>query len=128
MAPVSNGGKLVLFCLCVCYGRLHPRSRDQDLVQQVSIPRSTNEFPFRNVSLPWAERVQDLVQRLTLKEIQQQMGRGGAGIHGGPAPAIPRLGIWPYQWDTECLRGDANAPGKGATAFPQSIGLAAAFR
>ena len=127
MAPVSNVGNFVLFCFCVCNGRLTLRSRDQDVVQRFSIHPS-NDFPFRNVSLSWSERVQDLVSRLTLEEIQQQMGRGGAGIHGGPAPAIPRLGIGPYQWDTECLRGDANAPGKGATAFPQAIGLAAAFR
>lgn len=127
MGPISKAGNFFLLCFCVCYGRLQLRSRDQNFVQQFSV-QSSNEFPFRNVSLPWSERVQDLVQRLTLEEIQQQMGRGGAGPHGGPAPAIPRLGIGPYQWDTECLRGDANAPGKGATAFPQSIGLAAAFR
>lgn len=45
----------------------------------------------------------------------------------GPAPPIPRLGIGPYNWNTECLRGDAEAPG-WATAFPQALGLAAAFR
>lgn len=45
----------------------------------------------------------------------------------GPAPPIPRLGIAPYNWNTECLRGDAEAPG-WATAFPQALGLAAAFR
>lgn len=45
----------------------------------------------------------------------------------GPAPPVPRLGIAPYNWNTECLRGDAEAPG-WATAFPQALGLAAAFR
>lgn len=45
----------------------------------------------------------------------------------GPAPPVPRLGIGPYNWNTECLRGDAEAPG-WATAFPQALGLAAAFR
>lgn len=50
------------------------------------------DFPFRNTSLPWNDRVNDLVSRLTLEEIQLQMARGGSGEYGGPAPAIPRLG------------------------------------
>ncbi|KAK7108560.1 uncharacterized protein [Littorina saxatilis] len=84
-------------------------------------------YPFRNVSLPWDVRVDDIVNRLTLEDIQLMMARGGGrGGIDGPAPAIPRLGIGPYEWATECLRGDAYAPGNG-TAFPQAIGLAAAF-
>ena len=47
-------------------------------------------------------------------------GLGGAG----PAPAIPELGINPYQWGTECLSGDVDAG--PATSFPQSIGLVSA--
>ncbi|KAK7108537.1 uncharacterized protein [Littorina saxatilis] len=82
----------------------------------------TGDFPFRNVSLPWEDRVNDLVNRLTLEEIQDQMAHGGAG---GPAKAIERLGVGQYQWATECLRGDV-AP-NATTAFPQPIGLAAAF-
>ncbi|KAK7483293.1 hypothetical protein BaRGS_00025460 [Batillaria attramentaria] len=88
-------------------------------------PRPTN-FPFFNVSLSWEERVFDLVSRLTLAEAVLQMSRGGAREIGGPAPAISRLNIGPYQWDTECLRGDVRAPGN-ATSFPQSLGLAASF-
>ena len=41
--------------------------------------------------------------------------------HTGPAPSIPRLGINPYQWGTECLSGDVRAG--PATSFPQAIGL-----
>lgn len=67
----------------------------------------------------------DIVSRLSLIEIMYQMAMGGAGTTGGPAPAIPRLGIGPYQWNEECLRGVAEAG--EATAFPQSIGLGAAF-
>ncbi|ESO88945.1 hypothetical protein LOTGIDRAFT_209868, partial [Lottia gigantea] len=84
---------------------------------------SYQDFPFRNVSLSWDDRVDDLVSRLTLQELTLQMSKGGAGING-PAPAIDRLGIGPYQWDTECLHGDVD---QNATAFPQSIGLAAAW-
>jgi len=50
------------------------------------------------------------------------MGGGGTGL---PAPAIPRLGISPYQFNTECLRGIVNLD---TTAFPQALGLAASFR
>lgn len=84
------------------------------------------DYPFRNTSLPWKLRVDDLVKRLTVEEIMEQMAYGGAGILGGPAPDIGRLGIDKYQWNSECLRGDVEAG--NATSFPQAIGLAASFR
>ncbi|KAH0631171.1 hypothetical protein JD844_005356 [Phrynosoma platyrhinos] len=83
------------------------------------------DFPFRDPTLPWEERLDDLVNRLTLDEMVLQMARGGAGPNG-PAPPIKRLGIGPYNWNTECLRGDVEAPA-WATAFPQALGLAASF-
>ena len=51
------------------------------------------------------------------------MARGGRTTF---APAIERLGIKPYSWGTECLRGDVDAG--PATAFPQALGLSAMFR
>lgn len=117
---MQNTRVLLVFSAVVCLSFSCSRGT---LLKDVRV----GDYPFNNVSLPWDERVNDLVSRLTLGEIQEQMARGGAGINGGPAPAIPRLGIGPYQWDTECLRGDVGAPGSYATAFPQSIGLAAAF-
>ena len=87
---------------------------------------SADDYPFRNISLPWADRVDDLVGRLTLEEVMFQLAKGGAGKFGGPAPPIKRLGIGPYSWNTECLRGDAKAG--NATSYPQAIGLAASFR
>ncbi|XP_067675255.1 uncharacterized protein [Haliotis asinina] len=89
------------------------------------VPLVVGDYPFRNTSLPWEDRVDDLVGRLTLDEIQLQMARGGSGSKAGPAPAISRLGIKPYSWDTECLRGDVSAG--EATSFPQALGLAASF-
>ncbi|KAJ8314666.1 hypothetical protein KUTeg_006816 [Tegillarca granosa] len=83
------------------------------------------DYPFRNTSLPWQVRVDDLVKRLTVQEIMEQMAYGGAGILGGPAPGIARLGIDKYQWNSECLSGDVEAG--NATSFPQAIGLAASF-
>lgn len=102
----------VISILCICVALFLPVSRA--------------ELPFRNISLDWNVRVNDLVSRLNLEEIQNQMAKGGAGSKGGPAPAINRLGIDPYQWNEECLRGAVRAG--NATSFPQSIGLAAAFR
>ena len=96
------------------------------IVSSLTISMTRCDFPFQNVSLSWSDRVDDLVGRLTLQQIVQQLARGGAGVNGGPAPAIENLGIGPYQWNTECLRGDVEAG--NATSFPQAIGLAAAFR
>ena len=86
----------------------------------------SQDYPFQDPSLPWDDRVEDLVGRLTFDEIIMQLARGGTSPDSGPAPAIERLGINPYSWDTECLRGDISAG--PATSFPQSIGLAATFR
>ncbi|XP_060114154.1 uncharacterized protein LOC132586188 [Heteronotia binoei] len=83
------------------------------------------DFPFKDPTLPWEKRVDDLVNRLTLEEMVLQMSRGGSK-NNGPAPPIERLGIGPYSWITECLHGDGLAPG-WATAFPQALGLAASF-
>ncbi|XP_055955005.1 uncharacterized protein LOC130010499 [Patella vulgata] len=77
------------------------------------------DFPFYNVSLTWKERVDDLVGRLTLPEMIGQMAKGKGGTD-----AIPRLDIKPFEWWTECLRGDVQ---QGGTGFPEAIGLAAAF-
>ncbi|CAG5116467.1 unnamed protein product, partial [Candidula unifasciata] len=103
--------QLVMLCLTVLTG--------SDVI--VSTHAQVGPFPFQNTSLPWSQRVDDLVSRLTLDEIQLQMTKGGGG-----APAIPRLGIQQFDWTTECLHGAADYNGN-ATAFPQSIGLAAAF-
>lgn len=80
-----------------------------------------DNIPFNDVSLSWKERVDDLVQRLTLGEMVQQMAHGHS-----QSPAIPRFGIKPYSWGSECLRGDVGAG--PATSFPQALGLAATFR
>ncbi|PAA52332.1 hypothetical protein BOX15_Mlig015495g2, partial [Macrostomum lignano] len=83
------------------------------------------ELPFWDPTLSWDARVRDLLNRLTDSELVEQLSKGGAGTNGGPAPAVPRLGIRPYQWNTECLSGHGEAG--PATSFPQAIGLAATF-
>jgi beta-glucosidase len=62
-------------------------------------------------------RAADLVSRMSLEEKVGQMQNA--------APAIPRLGILPYDWWNEALHGVARAG--QATVFPQAIGLAATF-
>lgn len=88
------------------------------------VVEAVTDFPFRNISLSWEDRVDDLVNRLTLQEKVDQMAFGGGGS-GKPVPAIQRLGIGPYQFDTECLHG---VMGMKSTSFPQAIGLSASFR
>src|SRR5512133_1885854 len=72
------------------------------------------ELPFRNISLPIEDRVNDLVSRMTLKEKADQL------LY--TAPAVPRLGIPAYNWWNEALHGVARAG--FATVFPQSITIA----
>ena len=85
--------------------------------------KQIDDFPFRNVSLNWSVRVDDLVSRLTIDEIIDQMAYGG-GWNEGVTPAIPRLNILPYSWGTECLRGDVS---ENSTGFPQAISLASTW-
>ncbi len=66
---------------------------------------------------PLAERVRDLVGRMTLEEKVSQM------VY--ESKAIPRLQIPEYNWWNEGLHGVGRAG--IATVFPQAIGLAAAF-
>lgn len=73
---------------------------------------------FRNPDLPIDERVDDLVNQLTLDEKIAQMIND--------APAIERLGIPAYNWWNECLHGVARSP-YPVTSFPQSIGMAATW-
>jgi len=72
---------------------------------------------YSDLSLAIDMRVDDLVSRMTLEEKVLQMQHS--------APAIPRLGIPAYEWETEALHGIWQ---RGyATLFPQVIGMAATW-
>ena len=85
------------------------------------------EYPFQNPAFSWQYRVNDLLNRLSLEEIVNQTFI--SNVEGKSVqtvvPQIPRLGIKPFVWKTDCTRGIAHT---NATAFPQDIGLAASFR
>ena len=73
---------------------------------------------YLNTSLSTEARVKDLVSRLILEEKVNQMLNS--------TPAIPRLGIPPYDWWNECLHGVARTK-YHTTSYPQAIGMAATF-
>jgi beta-glucosidase len=72
---------------------------------------------FRDPDRPLAERVADLLARMTVDEKVGQMRHGAA--------AVPRLGIPAYNYWNEALHGVAR--NGRATVFPQAIGLAATW-
>ncbi|WP_431210039.1 glycoside hydrolase family 3 C-terminal domain-containing protein [Puia sp. P3] len=75
-------------------------------------------YPFQDPTLPFEQRVHDLVSRLTLEEKVGQMLNS--------APAIPRLDIPAYDWWNEVLHGVARTP-YNVTVYPQAIAMAATF-
>lgn len=75
-------------------------------------------FQMWNYNLPFEQRVNDVVNRLTLEEKVLQMLNA--------APAVPRLGIPAYDWWNEVLHGVARTPYK-VTSYPQAIGMAATW-
>lgn len=77
------------------------------------------KYKFLDPNVPWNDRVDDLIGRMTIEEMVNQT------MASGVTQGIERLGVNPYPWGTECLRGHIN---EYATAFPQSLGLAATFR
>lgn len=72
---------------------------------------------YKNTSLDFKVRAEDLVKRMTVEEKVSQLVND--------APAIPRLGIREYNWWNEGLHGVAAAG--YATVFPQAIGMAATW-
>ena len=74
-------------------------------------------LPFRNAALPAADRVSDLLSRLTLEE--------KISLLGYRSKSVDRLSIPAYNWWNEGLHGVARAG--EATIFPQAIGMAATF-
>lgn len=77
----------------------------------------SRQLPFQNPVLSSEQRAADLISRLTLVE--------KASLMFDQSPAIPRLGIKPFNWWSEALHGLAN--NDSVTVFPEPIGMAASF-
>lgn len=86
-------------------------------IQLQAQSKLSNRYPYQDTKLTAEQRANDLLPRLTLEEKIALMQNN--------SPAIPRLGIKPYEWWNEALHGVARAG--LATVFPQSIGMAASF-
>jgi hypothetical protein len=92
-------------------------------------PPPTPAYPFKDHTLPWAERVANLVSLMNTSE--------KVDILQTHAPAIPRLAVRGYSFETECDSGACGGSGgsifygacggpcstDNVTAFPQSIGM-----
>ena len=74
-------------------------------------------FPWQDTQKPLDQRVEWLIQNLTLDEKLSLM------VHQNPA--IPRVGLKPYSWWNEALHGVGRAG--YATVYPMPIALAATF-
>lgn len=73
--------------------------------------------PFRDPQLPFAQRIDDLLRRLTLDERIAMLHQF--------APAVDRLGLGAFRTGQEALHGVAwMGP---ATVFPQAVGLGATW-
>lgn len=79
--------------------------------------RGAGKIPYLDPDRPRAERVEDLLSRLTLHE--------KLGLMMNSSKGVPRLGIPDYDWWNEALHGVARAG--LATVYPQAIGMAATF-
>jgi beta-glucosidase len=88
------------------------------LVAVYSHAQDYKSFPMWNTALPFEQRVNDVVSRLTLEEKVAQMLNA--------TPAVSRLGIPAYDWWNETLHGVARTPFK-VTSYPQAIGMAATW-
>ena len=72
---------------------------------------------WKDTSLSPEERTRNLVDQMTPEEKVSQMTYYSS--------ALPRFGIYEYNWWNECLHGVGRAG--AATMFPQPIGMACSF-
>jgi len=75
------------------------------------------QLPYKDSHLPFEQRANDLISRLTLSE--------KATLMCDVSDAIPRLGIKKFNWWSEALHGLAN--NSNVTVFPEPVGMAASF-
>ena len=87
------------------------------LALSASLSVGAQRLPYQNPKLSIDQRVEDLLQRLTIEEKALLMMNG--------SPAIERLGIPQFDWWSEALHGVGR---NGlSTTFPSCIGMACSF-
>lgn len=91
--------------------------RRKYLIGYINKKMAEKKYKFQNTKLFFEQRVDDLLNHMTLEEKISQMVQN--------SPAVERLGIPAYEWWNEALHGVARAG--IATVFPQAIGLASMF-
>ena len=82
-----------------------------------ALSTSAQQLPFQNPQLPTEQRVEDLLQRLTLEE--------KVSLMKDVSPAIKRLGVPQFQWWNEALHGVGR--NGFATVFPITTAMAASW-
>ena len=87
------------------------------LLPVLTMNAQQDNYKFRDTSLSFDERAEDLLARLTLEE--------KVGLMQDVSNPVERLGIKTYNWWNEALHGVARSG--LATVFPQPIGMAATF-
>jgi len=75
------------------------------------------QYDFQNPELPFEERVNDLLGRMSIQDKIDQLNYR--------SKAVESLGVPEYNWWNECLHGVARSG--IATVYPQAIGLAATW-
>jgi len=103
-----------LWCLCA------PSASALQSVPSVRLEdqaKLAQQPAYKNATLPFEQRVDDLISHMTLEEKASQLVNASR--------AIPRLGITAYNWWNEALHGVAR--NGVATVFPQAIALGATF-
>lgn len=75
------------------------------------------EYPFQNPELPFEDRIEDLLSRLSLQDKINQLNY--------ESKAVESLGVPEYNWWNECLHGVARSG--IATVYPQAIGLSSTW-
>ena len=108
---------ILSIAIFLCFFACEQKQDQSSQSQQNSTPPDSLLGTFWDYSLPIEERLDLLIDTLTLEEKMSLM------LYN--SPAIERLGIPAYNWWNEALHGVARA-GK-ATVFPQAIGLGATF-
>ncbi len=105
-----------IFCLAAAAGLLLVPLAQGQRPAAAEAMQDASKLPYMNPALPVEQRVNDLIQRMTLEEKATQLVN--------QARSVPRLGVPAYDWWSESLHGVAV---NGTTEFPEPIGLGATF-